>query len=81
MVELTDPNDVSEDIRNYQANTYKFMRERGWDMPRLAREAKLSNAHVNNLIAGRTAGSVYCMIKIARALRVGLDDLVAPPSE
>jgi len=81
MVELTDPNDVSEDIRNYQTNVRIFMEELGWDMPRLAREAKLSNSHVNNLLARRTAGSLYCFIKLARALRVGLDDLVAPPAE
>jgi transcriptional regulator with XRE-family HTH domain len=75
---FTDPMDVSAAIRAYQNNVTAVRLERGWTPEELARAVKVSAAHIHNLEAGRSAGSVHLFIKVARALRCGLDDLVTP---
>ncbi|GAA2166724.1 MULTISPECIES: helix-turn-helix transcriptional regulator [Glycomyces] len=78
---FTEPVDVAEDIRAYQSNVATFRIEKGWTTEELARAVKVSAAHIHNLEAGRSAGSVHLLFKLARALRCGLDDLVSPTEE
>jgi transcriptional regulator with XRE-family HTH domain len=73
-----DSMDVTPQIKAYQINVTAFRLEKGWTPEELARAVKVSPAHVTNLEAGRSAGSIHLLIRIARALGVSLDRLMTP---
>lgn len=65
--------------RNVAANLVVLLADRQWSQSELARRASVNQPDISRLIRQENIGSVALMARIAEALHVSVDRLIAEP--
>lgn len=73
------PAEVVNRILDGESAVTVWREHRGMTQAALARAAGLSTAYVSQIEAGKRVGTVTALRSIAKALKVGLDELAASP--
>ena len=67
--------------RNLSANIKRLLADRGWSQTELCQRTEQAHATISRTINGLNVPSAVVLARIAEALDVSIDRLLAPPSE
>lgn len=65
--------------RNLSANITRLLKDRGWNQKELSERTEQTNATISRTVNGLNVPGAVVLSRIAEALDVSIDRLLAPP--